>query len=383
MKLWFPLFFVLYELCGYLSNDMYLPAMLSMSSDFVASLDLVQLSIGLWLIGNGLAQVILGPVSDRFGRKPVLMGGGLVYIFTLLACGLASTITQFLVLRFIQGMGVASIMIAGYATIHENFDDKKATRILAITGSVSILAPMLGPLFGALILEAYSWRMIFLLLLIPTILVLLPLFLVTPSSNLVVNKISLLKSFSRYKEVFTCREFIGKSISYGLHYGTIMLWITSSPYLLMSLGGMAERQYSLWQIPIFLALVAGANSIRLLEMKLSYASIIRLGQYISLVGALTFGAAALFELSREGLVLSFLPITLGVGLLSSPLARKAMTAPKLEQGVITGAFFLIMSLTGGLATMIISFFAESAFSLALCVLVMAILGIFLVKISER
>src|SRR5690606_33228369 len=129
------------------------------------------------------AQVILGPVSDRYGRKPVLMGGGLVYVFTLIACGFSTTITQFLVLRFIQGMGVASIMIAGYATIHENFDDKRATRILAITGSVSVLAPMLGPLFGALILEAYSWRMIFLLLIIPTILVLLPLFLVTPSSK--------------------------------------------------------------------------------------------------------------------------------------------------------------------------------------------------------
>ncbi len=384
MKLWFPLFFVIYELCGYLSNDMYLPAMLAMSGDFSASIDLVQLSIGSWLVGNGLAQLLLGPVSDRYGRKPVLLGGGFIFLLTLLACGYCTTITQFLVLRFLQGAGVASIMIAGYATIHENFDDRRATRILAITGSVSVLAPMLGPLFGALILEEYSWRMIFFALIIPTLFALGSLALVTPASKTdLVEPKNLLKSFGRYKEVFGNKIFVFKSIAYGLHYGSVMLWITSSPYLLMGQGGMSERVYSLWQIPVFVALVAGANSIRLLEIKFTYSNIIKMGQCISIAGAIIFLGAAFLKLGPQGLVLAFLPVTLGVGLVGSPLARKAMTTPQAEQGTITGAFFLIMSLTGGLASMIISFLADTPLKLAVCVIIMSVLGLILVNNTRR
>lgn len=383
MKLWFPLFFVAYELCGYLSNDMYLPAMLSMSSDFLASIDLVQLSIGAWLVGDGLGVVLLGPISDRYGRKLVLTGGGLVYVLTLVACGLCTNIIQFLLLRFVQGMGVASIIIAGYATIHENFDDRRATRILAITGSVSVLAPMIGPLFGALILEAYSWRMIFLWLVIPTLLALLPLIMVTPISKRALSEKTLLESFRRYRVVFSNRIFMNKSVAYGLHFACVILWITSSPYLLMAVGGMSERVYSLWQIPIFVALMAGANSIRLLEIKFNYNEIIKIGQGISILGSLTFLGSSLLNMGPQGLVMSFLPITLGVGLLSSPLARKAMTTPKSEQGTITGAFFLIMSLTGGLMSMVISLLAETPLKLALCLVAMSLLGLYLVRRTRK
>ncbi len=380
MKLWFPLFFVLYELCGYLSNDMYLPAMLAMSTDFSASIDLVQFSIGSWLIGNGLAQILLGPLSDRYGRRLVLLGGGLVFLLTLWGCGVSATMTEFLIWRFVQGMGVASIMIAGYATIHENFNDQQATRILAITGSVSVLAPMLGPLFGALILESYSWRVIFYSLIIPTILALLCLALISPRSKKSDAKsLTLGQSFLGYKKVFLNKVFVGKTSAYSLHYGAVILWITSSPYILIGQGGMSERLYSLWQIPIFVAVVAGANSIRLLELKFNYSSIIKIGQVISLFGGALFLATAYLATSSEALVLAFLPISFGLGILSSPLARQAMTSPTGEQGTITGAFFLIMSLIGGIASMFMSYVSDTPVKLAACTLFLTGLGFILVK----
>src|SRR5262249_29005847 len=152
------------------------------------------------------------------------------------------------------GMSISSLMVAGYATIHENFADREAATILGFTGSIAFLAPMLGPLLGALVLEVFSWRAIFAVLCTPTVTFLLILSFIMPQKFRPAAHAKLWESFADYAQLIRCRPYVLLTLAYGCQLGCLMLWVTSSPYLLMKIAGLSRQAYALWQIPVFGAL---------------------------------------------------------------------------------------------------------------------------------
>lgn len=112
----FPLLLVLYEISMYLSNDAYLPALPHIVHDLSTSNHLVQLTLTAWFLGSASMQLFLGPLADKIGRRPVLLFGGLIYILSTIGCAITNDINTLLVLRFIQGASITSMIIAGYAT---------------------------------------------------------------------------------------------------------------------------------------------------------------------------------------------------------------------------------------------------------------------------
>src|SRR3990167_5344961 len=160
----FPVLLALYEICTYLSNDAYLPALPHIAHDLFTTNHLVQLTLTTWFMGSASMQLFLGPISDKIGRRPVLLFGGLVFITVTIGCAVSQNIYWLLILRFIQGATITSMIVAGYATIHELFDRDKAIHTLSMMASITVLAPSFGPLFGALILQFGSWRVIFAIL---------------------------------------------------------------------------------------------------------------------------------------------------------------------------------------------------------------------------
>lgn len=142
----FAVLLALYEIATYLSNDAYLPALPFIVKDLNTTNHLIQLTLTSWFLGSGSMQLFLGPLTDRIGRRPVLLWGGLVFITSTIGCALTHNVYVLLCLRFVQGATIASMFVPGYATIHELFEQKKAIQVLAIMSSISILAPRLWPL---------------------------------------------------------------------------------------------------------------------------------------------------------------------------------------------------------------------------------------------
>src|SRR5437763_170719 len=128
----FPFIFVFYEVTNYLANDMYLPALPTLTGDLNTTIHLAQLTLSTWFFGTASMQLILGPLSDRFGRRPILLGGGLVFIIATLICALSTNIHTLIMARFFQGCAVCSVVTAGYSTIHEIYEHTQAIRILAV-----------------------------------------------------------------------------------------------------------------------------------------------------------------------------------------------------------------------------------------------------------
>jgi DHA1 family multidrug/chloramphenicol efflux transport protein-like MFS transporter len=159
--LWFPICLVLFEFSTYVANDMILPGMLQVVQQYSASSTLVPTAMSVYLLGGASLQWFLGPLSDRIGRRPVMLCGVAGFVLASLLICFAETITQFLVMRFVQGMGMCFIAAVGYAAIQEAFAEKPAIQVTALMLNVALLAPLIGPLSGAAVLSFTTWPVIF------------------------------------------------------------------------------------------------------------------------------------------------------------------------------------------------------------------------------
>ncbi|MCO6185882.1 multidrug effflux MFS transporter [Rhizobium sp. L1K21] len=152
--------------------DIMLPALPDMAAELgVASENERQFVISFYLIGFGIAQLILGPLADRFGRKPPLVAGLLLYLVTCVACVFAPDFITLVALRFLQGLGAASTRISVQASIRDRYHSREMAEVMSLIFMVFMAIPVIAPGLGQLILLVASWHMIFIAMGIGTLIV--------------------------------------------------------------------------------------------------------------------------------------------------------------------------------------------------------------------
>jgi DHA1 family bicyclomycin/chloramphenicol resistance-like MFS transporter len=140
-----------------LSLNMFLPSLSRIATDLDADYALVSLAIGGYLAVSAVLQLIMGPLSDMVGRRPVLLAGLAVFIAASIGCTLAGDIWTFLAFRVLQG-AVVSGMVLSRAVVRDMAPPSEAARLLGVIGTAMALAPLLGPVLGGLLDEAFGWR---------------------------------------------------------------------------------------------------------------------------------------------------------------------------------------------------------------------------------
>ncbi|GAA1395883.1 multidrug effflux MFS transporter [Kitasatospora putterlickiae] len=143
---------------GPLTTDLYLPGLPAIADDLAAEPAAVQLTLTFSMFGVAAGQLLFGPLSDRFGRRPPLLAGLVVYTLASLACVVAPNLTVLIAARFIQGAAGAAGLVIGRAVARDRFEGVAMIRFLASITLISGLAPILAPLFGAQLLRFTSWR---------------------------------------------------------------------------------------------------------------------------------------------------------------------------------------------------------------------------------
>ncbi|PSD36524.1 MFS transporter, partial [Acinetobacter radioresistens] len=241
--LMFPLALVLFEFSVYIGNDLVQPAMLAITRDFGVSSSWAPSSMSFYLLGGACVAWLLGPLSDRLGRKKVLLSGVLFFVVCCLLILLTQRIETFLALRFLQGIGLTVITAVGYAAIQETFEERDAIKVMALMANISLLAPLLGPILGAFLIDHVSWHWGFIGIALLGFLSWFGLKAKMPEYKQSIPKQPISYILYDFKKVYQDKHFLGLTLALPMVSMPLMLWIALSPVMLVEELGLSSLQY--------------------------------------------------------------------------------------------------------------------------------------------
>lgn len=224
-----------------LSIDAYLPAMPAMGQDFGVSIHDIELSLSIYLGGFAIGQILGGPLSDHFGRRAGISMGLILFSLGTVPIIFANSIDVLWGFRFLQAIGSGIAVVNTSAIIRDLSSGQESARNLAHVAVIMMLAPLLAPLLGTVILHLSGWRAIFsFLLTYGLVIAVLAHFTINETRIQTTHKTPTLQ---RYWQVFSHREALGYLFSMSLAYSAMFTFITSSPSVYMGYFAISEAAY--------------------------------------------------------------------------------------------------------------------------------------------
>lgn len=248
-------------------TDFYLPALPSMESAFSATTTQIQLTITCSLIGLALGQLVIGPLSDKYGRKPILLVSFVVFILSTIGCLLSSEIYSFIFFRLIQGIAGSGGVVASRSIVTDLFRGEDLAKFFAMLGAIHGLAPICAPLLGGVMLKFTDWHGIFVILLGIGIVILFANFFFKESLR-VENRVkgSILQSF-RYAHILKNRKFMDCVFTQSFAMGALFSFIASSSFIFQKHFGVSQLTYSMLFAGVAIGTAFGASITPLLKSR--------------------------------------------------------------------------------------------------------------------
>jgi DHA1 family bicyclomycin/chloramphenicol resistance-like MFS transporter len=352
---------VLAALCaaGPLGIDMYLPSLPDIAQSLGCGEGAVQLSLMTFFIGLMLGQLVYGPLSDKFGRKPLITLGLAIFVLGSLGCTQVVSIEQLQLWRFIQGLGGSIGMVLAFAIVRDAYSGPAMGKMIALVLAVLGLSPVVAPLIGNALQTLDSWRSIFWALAAYGVLVILAAALWLPETRDAEHRKAfvLKRVLSHYRHIAVDRKFIPFALSLCIAQAGFFAYIAGSASVFISQYQLSPTTYSLLFGMNALGLVLAAGFTPVLHNKLGHLATYRrvlsgyFGVLALLLGYLLLGGESLYVLCA-GL---FLTVTLlgvimptGSELSLMQQGRHAGTASALMGAMQFGAGALISLVTGAL-----------------------------------
>ena len=269
-----------------MSTDMYSPSLPDLAARFDASPSLVQLTISLNLLAFGLAQLVHGPLSDRFGRRPVLLGSLLAVAALCLACAAAQTIGQLIAARVLLGLAAAAEAVIGLAVLKDLYDEREQVRALALLGTVIGVAPAIAPISGGYLHVRFGWQSNFLVIAAGALVAFEAVRRLLPESGepdpraLDVRRVA-----AGYLELLGNREFVLHTLMLGATLGLVMVFVTGAPFVLIEGHGVAPDRFGWYQAAIVSTFFCGSLLAARVAGRWAPARLLGLGVAIVLAGA--------------------------------------------------------------------------------------------------
>ena len=341
--LMFPLALVLFEFSVYIGNDLVQPAMLAITKEFGVSSSWAPSSMSFYLLGGACVAWLLGPLSDRIGRKKVLLAGVLFFVVCCLLILLTQNIESFLALRFLQGIGLTVISAVGYAAIQETFEERDAIKVMALMANISLLAPLLGPVVGAFLIDHVSWHWGFIGIAFLAFLSWFGLKAKMPDTKVSIPKQPFSYILDDFKQVYKNKRFLGMTLALPMVSMPLMLWIALSPVMLVEELGFSSMQYGLAQFPVLGGLILGNIVLIKIIDKLALGKSVLIGLPIMLLGSLVLVAGVIWQDYLVWcLIAGMTLLSFGEGISFSVLYRFALMSSEVSKGTVAAAVSMLL-----------------------------------------
>ncbi|WP_339633144.1 multidrug effflux MFS transporter [uncultured Sneathiella sp.] len=361
---------------GPLSTDMYLPTFPQLAAFFSATPAEVQLTLSIFTFGIGGCQLIYGPLTDRFGRKPVILGGLLIYVLASLACVVAVNIDQLVISRFFQALGACAAMVAPRAMVRDLFAREQAARQLSRMGTIMGLAPAIAPVIGGYIVVFYGWQSIFFILgLFGFIMALITLFLVDESLKVKdLNAIRPRHIVRNYSDLLRHREFLGYALTGGLCFGGLFSFISGSPLVLIEVFEVPANNFGYFFGIVVLGYMAGTLLGPYVTKSRGLSFSVGIGTVICALGGVAMLVAAWAGLhSISAVIIPMIVYTLGLGVVL-PQSQAGAMAPFPEKAGSASALmgFLMLGFAALLGFLVAYFYDGTEMAMVMAIGLMGI-----------
>lgn len=283
------------SMLGLLASDIYIPGLEQITKNLQTTPHQIQLTIGFYLFGLSLFQLIYGPLSDKYGRKPIMLIGFIVYALASLACAYAVNINQLIIFRLIQALGACAGLVIGRAIIADLFDSVEAPKIYNIIYPIVAASPAIAPLIGGYLITYWGWRSTFVCIFIfASILILLSAFLFKESKAIQYRTDIKVSSIAKnYKTILQEYNFWRYVIPVFTLYGVWFTFLTQASFLYGKMGYKPE-EIGYFYFPLAISVYLGNIFCKKFRQILSGEILFIIGLMVFLFGGVAFAVVNSF-----------------------------------------------------------------------------------------
>lgn len=335
---------------GPLSMDMYLPSLPLIEKQMHTSASLTQLSITTCLIGLAFGQLLIGPYSDKHGRKKPLLFGLVVFTVISFLCSSVNSIWILITFRLIQGLAGAAGLVISRAIARDMYDGRELTKFFSMLMAVNGVFPVLSPIFGGIILKFTTWRGVFIVLgIIGTFLFLSTLFFL--KETLTIEQINKSKSRSTpivIKSLIHDKIFMSYSLIQGLVMGAMFCYISGSSFILQNMFGLSAQRFSIVFAINGFGIVVMSQITGRFSYRFGEKSLLKTGVSIAAIGSTALFVSMFFPSHIFAVTIPLFFIVSMVGMVNTSAFSLAMQNQKKYAGSASAILGLGMNLIGGL-----------------------------------
>jgi MFS transporter, DHA1 family, multidrug resistance protein len=227
-----------------ISLYMLVPALPELATTFGRDISIAQMTVSLYMVGIACSQIIMGPLSDRFGRRPVLLAGLGLMVVASAGCILAETLPQLIAARFLQALGGATGMVVSRAIIRDLYSRERVSSMISLVIAVMMIAQMLSPLTGGLLEVAFGWRSIFYVITAASVMTAVAITLALPETRR--DRAPGSGFRGDFGSLMTSRAFLGYMLCQVLASQIIFAFAGGGPYIVVMQMGRTGAEYGAW-----------------------------------------------------------------------------------------------------------------------------------------
>ena len=371
---------------GPLSMDMYLPSLPDISHALAAPAARTQLTISSYLIGFAVGQVAYGPLSDRYGRRPVLLAAITLYLTSTLACTAAQSVDVLIAARLLQGVGGSGAIVLARAIVRDLYSGVRAARELSLMGSISAFAPIVAPMIGGVLQSAFGWRSSFVCMSVGAIVVMLVAVRLLPETlrRRPGGPTSLFSMVRGYGAVARHRGFLIYLGIITISYAGLFAWVSGASVVLQSVYGLSATAFGFTFALGALGYMAGATIATRLVVRLGLDRTIGAGVIVLAAGGLALAAVVAVGIPGIWLVAAMALYLAGLGLAMPQAMAGALTPFPDRAGTAASLMGLVQQTVAAIVAAVIGgYLGRSAWPMTGVVLAMSCLTFLLWALSRR
>lgn len=342
---------------GPLCMDMYLPSLPELSASLASTTSAAQLSLSACIVGLGVGQLVVGPFSDRLGRRGPLLVGLLLFILTSALCAVTTSMTLLIVLRGLQGAAGAAGIVLCRAIVADRFTGKAAASYFSTIAAINGLAPIMAPVFGAQILRIGTWRTVFWVLtgIGVLLLVLTVLFVRESLSAEKRSSAGLSETFRIFGRLLHDRVFLGYAIAGSTVCAAMFGYISASPFLLQDGFHLSPQVFSFCFAANAFGIVAMSTLSRFLLARYTSVALMKWGVWQCLVGAVMLSTVLLAKMGLAPLLGALFVMVSSVGFALPHASVLAMDLHRRVAGAASALLGAFQYAIGALTSRLVGF----------------------------